>query len=111
MDAPKNEFNWLEVVGIRLFNPCHSRNVSRFFIDFVDAARKGTGEITGLKLYSNASISSDWEIHIYRRSEEETPEKTGIGLRLAMELSSFGLVHHAVWGCQGISGNRTCHHQ
>ncbi len=105
MNRLKSHFNCIEVIAIRLFAPELSDSVNRLFNELKSGIGHADEGIVELSLYCHANIESDWEITIFRRSTEQLPDKTVLGLHLAASLSAFGLVHHEVWRCKGKINN------
>ena len=93
------EFNCMEVVAVRLFNPESGNDVTNLF----NGIRAGTSYIregiAGLNLYNYSGLDSDWRIEIQRDTRRRVPQKTDLGLHIAAAFSEIGLVHHEVWCC------------
>ncbi len=91
-------YNCVEVIGVRLFNPQLGDSVKRLFQDMSTCrSLQDGGKVVELALYCHAGIDSDWELIIYRNSIGGKPGKSELGYHLTTALSAFGLVHHDVW--------------
>jgi hypothetical protein len=50
-----------------------------------------------IKILHRVSIESDLCVHLEHDSAKPDPAGSSLGLRLAAEMKSFGLVRHTVW--------------
>ncbi len=87
---------WVEIISVRL---SRGKDVPMIQDIFRNIPRSGTG--TGVSidaaLYVDTRVETDWSIHICRDSKKNLAQKSNLGLVLAEEFRSFGLVNHSVW--------------
>jgi hypothetical protein len=86
---------WVEIITLR--SPA---NIS---IEFLDALLGQVGNfdipkhLVELKIYHHSVVETDLSIHIYWKSEQESQQKSPIGLRISSALRNMGLLNHSIW--------------
>jgi hypothetical protein len=86
---------WMEVIGVRATASNRTKLEAKLHgavaeIQKEDATRS-------IKILHRVSIESDLCVHLQHDSAKPDPAGSRLGLRLAAEMKSFGLVHHSVW--------------
>lgn len=86
---------WMEVIGVRATanNRVKLETKLQGLIDEVqkeDLARSIT-------ILHRLPIESDLCLHLQHDSAKPEPAGSNLGLRLAAEMKTFGLVHHSIW--------------
>lgn len=86
---------WLEIIGVR--TTATNRNMLEARLEaMMDDAKKGA-TARSMTLYHRLSIESDLSVHLLHESKTADLEGSRLGLLLANEMRTFGLVHHSVW--------------
>ena len=88
---------WVEIISVRLPLTADDKLLKNFFSDTHHNITDSAEEQVDAMVYRNGFVENDWAIHLHRFSENRTPEKTRLGLILAENLRSFGLVEHMIW--------------
>jgi hypothetical protein len=90
-----NEYSmkWIEVIDLR-----STGNDQKTLKHMLKTLTKNNQK-SGLKiiLYHNTPVESDISIHLQWEDKERTPEKSDLGLHLALALEEFGRVNHSIW--------------
>ena len=83
---------WLEIIHLRSFGePLESLGAR------IRESLEVPGEHAEVALYRREGLDTDVAIHIHRREAPREDGPSNIGLRLASELETFGLVQHTLW--------------
>ena len=90
---------WVEIITLR--------SSSKINGQLIDALLKGVEEsdsltdtpkhLVEIKIYHHSVVETDLSIHILWESENESQDKTPLGLRLFSALKPLGLLNHSVW--------------
>ena len=90
---------WVEIITLR--------SPSKINGPFVDALMKGVDEsdsptdtpkrLVEIIIYHHSVVETDLSIHIFWESENESQDKSPLGLRLYSALKPLGLLNHSVW--------------
>jgi len=100
----KDSISCLEVITVRVANEEDLNNALQFCTQVAETV--AIGETVNMSIYRSTGYGSDLSVHICRPPESSGKEKSLIGLSLAMDLNSFGIVNHTLWIKQNIgAGN------
>lgn len=87
--------NWIEVIDIR---STEIRKQEFKKILRKPLIQKETKEgLMELILYHNASVETDFSIHLQWKTEKKVVGKSSLGLQLVSALESFGRANHTIW--------------
>jgi hypothetical protein len=86
---------WMEVITVR----ATASNCTKLEAKLQGAVAEIQKEdaTRSIKILHRVSIESDLCVHLQHESAKPDPAGSRLGLRLAAEMKSFGLVHHSVW--------------
>ena len=85
----------LEVIELRTARKKQDDLMEYFSTVVEDLSNKN--EVDEFRIYSRVESETDFSIHIYYDSKEQSEEGTRLGLRLIDTLKEFGLVNHSIW--------------
>ena len=87
--------NWIEIIDLR----SAGNGIEQIKQSFMEPAKEIDRKegLTGLSLFCNALLETDISIHLQWETEERTPAKSDLGLRMASALLEFGRVNHTLW--------------
>jgi hypothetical protein len=88
---------WVEIITLR--------SPSKINGQFIDELLKGVSESDSVmpnhlietKAYHHSVVETDLSIHIFWESDNESQEKSPLGLRFYSALKPLGLLNHSVW--------------
>jgi len=87
--------NWIEIIDLR-----STGNDQETLKEMLLKPLMKNNQQSGLKkiiLYHNTPVETDISIHLQWEDKERTPEKSDLGLHLALALEEFGRVNHSIW--------------
>lgn len=82
----------LEIIHLRLGGNAQASLIENIRKSILMRTEKHT-----VRLYTNASVSTDLSIHIQPKTRSKQKSYSDLGLRLAAALREFGMVKHTVW--------------
>ena len=88
---------WVENISVRLSLSADNKSVGKIFRSISQNIAACVEEQVIPVAYRSAGVENDWSIHLYRNVKNGLPQKTRLGLTLAEELRTFGLVDHRIW--------------
>ena len=86
---------WMEVIAVRTTAGNRARLENKLQDLIGEMQKKDPAQY--LKVFRRVSIESDLCVHLQYDSAKIEPTGSHLGLRLAAEMKTFGLVHHSVW--------------
>ena len=91
---------WVEVITVRATASNYTKLEAK--LNGAVAEIQKEDETRSIKILHRVSIESDLCVHLQHDSAKPDPAGSRLGLRLAAEMKSFGLVHHTVWAEIGV---------
>ena len=86
---------WMEVIGVRATASNRTKLEAKLHGAVAEIQK---ADVTrSIRILHRVSIESDLCVHLEHDSAKPDPAGSRLGLRLAAEMKSFGLVHHSVW--------------
>jgi hypothetical protein len=86
---------WVEIISLR-----SPENIDMQFLDAL-LGQVGNFDIpkhlVEIRAYRHSAVETDLSIHIYWKSEQESPHKSPIGLMIFSALKNSGLLNYSVW--------------
>ena len=87
--------NWLEIIEIR--SSKNSKTKLKMQLKGLINEINSKAQNLVIRIYSLATIDTDFSIHLLHDSKEIEKDGSSIGLHLVSALKEFGLVSHSVW--------------
>ena len=84
--------SWLEIIHLRSFGRPPESLGAR-----IRESLGTPGEHPDVALYRREGLDTDVAIHIHHHEAPREEGPSRVGLRLASELGTFGLVQHTLW--------------
>lgn len=86
---------WVEVIGVRATASNCEILESRLMEMIVDVQSRDPAQ--SITLLRRLPLGSDLCLHLAHDSEAADPKGSPLGLLLAAEMKTLGLVHHSIW--------------
>ena len=87
--------NWIEIIDLRSAETGLGTFNQTLLGPITGEDRKN--DLKKIGLYHNASVETDFSIHLIWEAKERSPGKSDLGVRLASALEEFGRVNHSIW--------------
>jgi hypothetical protein len=90
---------WVEIITLRSPGNINRELVDELLkrVDESDVASDTSKHLVEIKIYHHAVVETDLSIHIYWKSDNESQDKSPLGLRFSSALKPLGLLNHSVW--------------
>ncbi len=85
----------LEIISLRCFNPDIEELVNRYIAPMMNLEE--VKQAFEVKVYRHSKLEMDIVLKIKRKDNLTSNRKSIIGLRLADNLKSFGIINHSIW--------------
>ncbi len=92
-----SEKKLVEVISVRLSEPSHKQTVLETFKQVKTNIDKDPNLSKRTELYNNTKNETDWSIYLHWEKHDQAQTKTMLGISIAEEFRSLGLVNHSLW--------------
>jgi hypothetical protein len=90
---------WIEIITLRSPSKINGQFIDQLLngVSESDEATDRPKHLAGIKIYHESVVETDLSIHIHWESQEESQDKSPLGLRFSSVLKPLGLLNYSVW--------------